>query len=144
MFSKKKAFNSARIDTLIGQGTKIEGDVVFTGGLHIDGKVCGNVIAEEGSTAILILSESGEVEGEIKVPNMVLNGKVTGDVYSSIRIELAPKSRVSGRVYYDLIEMAIGAEVNGGLVHSPDESSPQKALEHADWKISADEPVTEK
>jgi cytoskeletal protein CcmA (bactofilin family) len=145
MFGKKKGFSSARIDTLIGQETEIDGDIVFSGGLHIDGKVSGNIIAEEGSLAILILSESGEVEGEIKVPNMVLNGKVTGDVYSSGRTELAPKSRVSGRVYYNLIEMAIGAEVNGGLVHRPDESQSQKALEHSQWKVpAADEPVTEK
>ena len=129
MFGIKKAFSSARIDTLIGQGTEINGDLVFSGGLHVDGKINGNVIAEEGSTAILILSEFGRIEGEVKVPNMVLNGEIVGDVYGSIRVELAPKSRVKGSVYYNLIEMAIGAEVNGGLVHEPDGLQPQKVLE---------------
>ena len=144
MFGKRKTFSAARIDTLIGHGTEVKGDVIFSGGLHVDGKISGNVMVEEGSEAILILSEFGEIEGEVKVPNMVLNGKVTGDVHSSTRVELAPKSRISGRVYYNLIEMAIGAEVNGGLVHKPGESYPQKALEHSQWKVAADEPVTEK
>ena len=143
MFGKKKAFSSARIDTLIGQGTEINGDLMFTGGLHIDGRIIGNVIAEEGSSSILILSEFGHIEGEVKVPNMVLNGKIVGDVYGSTRVELAPKSRINGSVYYNLIEMAIGAEVNGGLVHQPPDANPQKALEDkSSWKEPS-EPVTE-
>jgi cytoskeletal protein CcmA (bactofilin family) len=147
MFGKKKAFNSARIDTLIGQGTEINGDLVFSGGLHVDGKVCGNVIAEEGSTAILILSEFGRIEGEVRVPNMVLNGEIVGDVYGSIRVELAPKSRIKGSVFYNLIEMAIGAEVNGGLVHQPDGLQTQKVLEDKSSKWKGDsnaEAVAEK
>ena len=143
MFGKKKAFSSARIDTLIGQGTEINGDLLFTGGLHVDGRIIGNVIAEEGSSSILILSEFGHIEGEVKVPNMVLNGKIIGDVYGSTRVELAPKSRINGSVYYNLIEMAIGAEVNGGLVHQPHDARPQKALEdRSSWKVPS-EPVTE-
>ena len=143
MFGKKKAFSSARIDTLIGQGTEINGDLIFTGGLHVDGRIIGNVIAEEGSSSILILSEFGHIEGEVKVPNMVLNGKIIGDVYGSTRVELAPKSRINGSVYYNLIEMAIGAEVNGGLVHQPHDARPQKVLEDkSSWKVPS-EPVTE-
>jgi len=144
MFGKKKTFSSVRIDTLIGQGTELTGDISFSGGLHIDGIVRGNVKGEAGSKAMLILSEFGEVEGEINVPNMVLNGKVTGDVHSSARVELAPKSRISGKLYYNLIEMAIGAEVNGGLIHKPAESYSQKALEHSQWKVPADEPISER
>ncbi len=143
MFSKRKAFGAARIDTLIGNGTEVKGDVIFSGGLHVDGKISGNVMAEEGSEAILILSEFGEIEGEVKVPNLVLNGKITGDVHSSSRVELAPKSRITGRVYYNLIEMAIGAEVNGGLIHQPQKPYEQKALEHSQWKMPTNEPVTE-
>jgi cytoskeletal protein CcmA (bactofilin family) len=79
MFNKKKTFHAARIDTLVGQGTEIKGNLVFSGGLHIDGNVIGNVIAEEGSSSILILSEFGRIEGEVKAPNMVLNGEVVGD-----------------------------------------------------------------
>ena len=129
MFGRKKSFNAARIDTLVGQGTEINGDLVFSGGLHVDGTINGNVVAEQGSTAILILSEFGRIEGEVKVPNMVLNGEIVGDVFGSTRVELAPKSRIKGSVYYNLIEMAIGAEVNGGLVHQPAGSELPKRLE---------------
>ncbi len=129
MFGRKKGFSAARIDTLVGQGTVINGDLVFAGGLHVDGTIKGNVVAEQGSTAILILSEFGCIEGEVKVPNMVLNGEIVGDVYGSTRVELAPKSRIKGSVYYNLIEMAIGAEVNGGLVHQPQGQQLPKRLE---------------
>ena len=115
MFGKRKTFGSARIDTLIGHGTEVKGDVIFSGGLHVDGKISGNVTVEEGSEAILILSEFGEIEGEVKAPNIVLNGKITGNVYCSSRVELAPKSCITGRVYYNLLEMAIGAEVTAVL-----------------------------
>ncbi len=126
---KKKNFSSARIDTLIGQGTVIDGDLVFSGGLHVDGKIIGNVMAEEGSDAMLILSEFGCIEGEVKVPSMVLNGEIIGDVFGSERVELAAKSRINGSVYYNLIEMAIGAEVNGGLVHESSEALAPRRLE---------------
>ena len=140
MFGRKKGFSAARIDTLVGQGTEINGDLVFTGGLHVDGKINGNVIAEEGSTAMLILSEFGRIEGEVRVPNMVLNGEIVGDVYGSTRVELAPKSRINGSVYYNLIEMAIGAEVNGGLVHQPTGSQQPKRLENKSGKHEQDDP----
>lgn len=146
MFGKKKGFSAARIDTLVGQGTKITGDLVFSGGLHVDGSIKGNVVAEEGSTALLILSEFGKIEGEVKVPNMVLNGEIIGDVYGSTRVELAPKARVKGSVYYNLIEMAIGAEVNGGLIHQPQGSEQPKRLENKSEALrnnSPDQPLAD-
>jgi cytoskeletal protein CcmA (bactofilin family) len=138
MFGKKSNFSSARIDTLIGQGTEINGDLIFAGGLHVDGRINGNVAAEEGSSSILILSEFGHIEGNVRVPNIVINGKIVGDVHGSTRVELAPNSRIKGSVYYNLIEMAIGAEVNGALVHQPNDGKPQKVLE--DKSTSWNEP----
>ena len=130
MFGRnKKNFNTARIDTLIGQGTVIRGDLTFSGGLHVDGKIIGNVHADDDSNALLILSEFGQIEGDVKAPNMVLNGEIIGDVFGSSRVELAPKSRINGSVYYNLIEMAIGAEVNGGLVHETAEDRSPRQLE---------------
>ena len=114
--AQTQKFNAAKIDTLVGKHTKVEGDVKFTGGLHVEGCIEGNVIADD-EDSILILSENGLIKGEVRVPNMVLNGNVEGDVHASNRVELATKSRVTGNVYYNLIEMAIGAEVNGNLVH---------------------------
>jgi len=123
MMSNKKPKSTAQIDSLIGQNSEIRGDVVFKGGLHIDGKVKGNVIAEEGGTeSILTLSDRGMIEGEVKVPNVVVNGTIIGDVHAMSHIEVASKARIHGNVYYSLIEMAMGAEVNGTLVHKSDKS----------------------
>ncbi len=113
----KKPRQTARIDSLIGQNTEIRGDVVFRGGLHVNGVIRGNVISEDDSGSVLTVSEQGTIEGEVKVPNIVLNGTIIGDVHAAEHIELAAKARVNGNVYYSLIEMAMGAEVNGNLVH---------------------------
>lgn len=107
-----------RIDSLIGQGTEINGNIVFNGGLHIDGTVKGNITAQDESGSVLTLSGQGAIKGEVRVPNIILNGVVIGNVYAAEHIELAPNARVTGDVYYTLIEMAMGAEVNGSLVHS--------------------------
>ena len=128
MFSKSKRKKASKIDTLIGSHTEIRGDDIFSGGLHIDGKVMGNVIAESGSGSVISLSEQGVIEGEIHVPNVVLNGAVVGDVYSDIHIELVEKARIKGNVYYNYIEMARGSEVNGNLVHQ-DEGGSASAQE---------------
>lgn len=118
----KKPKQTAEIDSLIGQNTEIHGDVIFSGGLHVDGSVKGSVIAEKGEDSLLTLSERGTIEGEVKVPNIVVNGTVIGDVHASGHVELAPAARIHGNVYYALIEMAMGAEVNGNLVHQADNS----------------------
>ncbi len=123
MFGKGNKTKGTKIDTLIGQNTKLRGDVHFTGGLHIDGRVEGNVLADSDDGSVLSLSERGEIVGEVRVPNVVLNGTVKGDVYAAHHIELAAKARVTGNVYYKIIEMARGAEVNGNLVHSTDNGS---------------------
>jgi len=114
---------SAKVDTIIGQQSRIEGDIHFSGGLHIDGRIKGNIIAGSGSASVLTVSEHGSIEGDVQVPTVILNGKVTGDVHSDDRIELAAKAEVNGDVYYNLIEMAMGAAVNGSLVHQSDAKS---------------------
>jgi len=118
----KKPKQTAQIDSLIGQNTEVRGDVIFSGGLHVDGIVKGSVIAEQGEDSLLTLSERGTIEGEVKVPNVVVNGKVIGNVHASGHVELASEARIHGNVYYALIEMAMGSEVNGNLVHKEDES----------------------
>ncbi len=120
---KKSKTASAKVDTIIGQQTRIEGDVHFSGGLHVDGHIKGGVIAETDSGSVLTISEHGSIEGDVRVPTVILNGSVTGDVRSGERIELAAKARVDGDVYYNLIEMAMGAMVNGSLVHNAETDS---------------------
>ncbi|KPQ27486.1 MAG: Integral membrane protein CcmA involved in cell shape determination [Marinobacter excellens HL-55] len=113
---------TGNFDTLISSRTTIEGDVRFSGGLHVDGKIKGRVMAEEGSDAVVRLSEVGEVTGDITAPHVIINGRVNGDVRASSHLELAEKASINGSVYYRLIEMAMGASVNGNLVRQ-DETS---------------------
>ncbi len=116
MRGRRRRIKRTKIDSLIGRHTEICGDVRFSGGLHVDGTVKGNVIAEREGVALLTLSEHGTIEGEVRVPNVILNGVVVGDVHASEHVEIAGNARITGNVYYSLIEMAIGAEVNGSLV----------------------------
>ncbi|ROQ49504.1 cytoskeletal protein CcmA (bactofilin family) [Marinobacter sp. 3-2] len=108
---------TGHFDTLISSRTTVEGDVHFSGGLHVDGRIRGKVVADEGTDAVLRISEVGEVTGDINAPHVIINGTVNGDVYASAHLELAEKASINGSVYYNLIEMAMGASVNGNLVH---------------------------
>ena len=112
------------VETLVGANTRISGDLHFTGGCHVDGTVNGSVTADPDSKSALSISEEGNVDGGVTVPYVVLNGIVRGDVFANQRVELGPTARVIGNVYYNLIEMAIGAEINGKLVHQPEGQVP--------------------
>lgn len=123
MFGRKQRRHTV-VDTLVGSNTRVNGDVHFKGGCHVDGVVKGNVTADTESDSALSISEDGTVEGGVTVPYVVLHGIVRGDVCASQRVELGPTARVIGNVYYNLIEMAIGAEINGKLVHQPEGQVP--------------------
>jgi len=123
MFKSSGKRKNAKIDSLVGGNTEVVGDVIYSGGLHIDGVVKGNVIADTDDKSMLSVSEQGVVEGDVRVSYIILNGTVIGNVYALERVELAPNARVTGNVYYNLIEMAMGSEVNGNLVHQI--SAPQ-------------------
>jgi cytoskeletal protein CcmA (bactofilin family) len=106
------------IDTLIGPQVIIRGDVVFSGGLYVEGHIQGKVIAEAGERAVLTLAEQGSIEGEVQVPVVVINGRMVGDVHAFERIELATKARVQGNLHYKVVEMSAGAQLTGRLVHA--------------------------
>ena len=109
------------IDSLIGASTIIEGDVHFKGGLRIDGKVKGDVIANADEISMLVISEHAKVEGEVRVAHLLINGEVVGPVFSSELLELQPKARITGDVQYKALEMHGGAVVSGKLTHVLDE-----------------------
>ena len=134
MFGRKQRKHSV-IDTLIGPNSRINGDLHFEGGCHIDGTVKGSVSSDPESNSAVSISEEGGIEGGVNVSYVVLNGIVRGDVYANQRVELGPTARVKGNVYYNLIEMAIGAEINGKLVHQPDGKIP--LLDRRDRKIES-------
>ena len=117
MFNKKRGRDPA-ISTLVGADTKLVGDLEFTGGCLIDGHVKGNVRSVNDEHATLRVSERGFIEGTVDVPIMLLNGTINGDVKALERVELGSKSKVIGNLNYTLIEMAIGAEVHGNLIHA--------------------------
>lgn len=125
---KSKVRGDARIDTLIGPGTTVTGDVRFSGGLHLEGRVEGNVAGVDDD-ASLDISEAGSVVGEVKVSGATVNGAVEGDLYASKRLVLGTKARIDGNVFYNVLEMAAGAQVNGKLIYRPNDARPL-ALEH--------------
>jgi cytoskeletal protein CcmA (bactofilin family) len=114
---KQKLSKNAKIDTLIGAKTRIDGDVEFAGGLHVDGYINGNVRAQPGADAFVSVSEQGGIEGSLIAPNVLLNGIVKGDIEAGDRVELGSKARVLGNVQYTVIETAVGAQINGKLIH---------------------------
>jgi cytoskeletal protein CcmA (bactofilin family) len=116
MFKQKQSRN-ANVDTLIGPKTRINGDVDFTGGLHLDGYINGNVKGDSNEGTFLSVSEHGCIEGSVIAPNVVLNGMVKGDIEAGERVELGAKARVLGNVHYTIIETAVGAQINGKLIH---------------------------
>jgi cytoskeletal protein CcmA (bactofilin family) len=122
------------IDTLVGRNTRIEGDVQFSGGLHVDGAIHGNVSCDSEGPSHLGLSEHGRLEGEIRVTDIELDGAVVGDVYAAGRLELGANARIDGSVFYNVLQMSGGADVNGKLVHQPAEENERETalLEHVE------------
>ena len=114
MFSKNKV-RTANIDTVIGRNTTLEGDVHFAGGLHVEGVIQGDLIANNKEKSILILTQKGRIEGDIRGTAVVLDGEVLGNVTASVSLELAHHARVKGNVSYKTLEMEGGAVVNGVL-----------------------------
>ncbi|MEL7186960.1 MAG: polymer-forming cytoskeletal protein [Pseudomonadota bacterium] len=124
MFGKKNGRHSISVETLVGSNSKVNGDLHFKGGCHIDGTVNGSVTADPDTESALSISDIGHVDGGVTVPYVVLNGIVKGDVFANKRVELGATARVIGNVYYNLIQMAEGAEINGKLVHQPEGQVP--------------------
>ena len=117
MFSNRQSKPQNRIDSLVGAGTRIVGDVSFTGGLRVDGEIKGSVIADPSKPSTLVLSEQARVDGEIKVTHLVVNGTVIGPVHVAEYLELQSKAKVTGDVHYRTLEIQLGAIVEGKLIH---------------------------
>ena len=122
--------------TLIAGHTEVVGDVRFVDQLFVSGKVIGNILSDDDK-ATLIIGDQGWVVGEVRVPTVVINGRCEGDVYARTKVELAPQARVQGNLYYKLIEMQLGAKVDGQLMH--EQSSTEVNNVHP---LSADNPAS--
>lgn len=135
MFERRKpAGPQKRIDSLIGAGTIVHGDVVFCGGLRVDGHVQGSVATTDGQPGTLVVSEEARIDGEVSVSHVVINGSVNGPVRADDYLELQTKARIVGDVHYRHLEMQTGAVVQGHLQHAEPEPAPVVELR----RISAD------
>ena len=119
MFRKEKSKGNT-IDTLISANVEVMGNIHFSGGIQVDGKVKGNIEATREAKGLLRISENGAVQGEIHAPFVEINGHVEGDVYATEHLELSANACITGNVYYSSIEMLRGAQVNGSLLHKED------------------------
>jgi len=146
MFNKsvQEKTSSGQAHTLISRSTEIVGDIHFSGELIVEGRVKGNIYAEDDSEALIRLAEKGSVEGEICVPSAIVNGLVQGDVRSTNHLELAAKAVVVGNVYYNLIEMVMGSEVNGNLMHISTSQNENKRLVEEKKKLPFDASALQK
>ena len=153
MWSKKQKTKakprSGAADTLITLDTKITGDVEFTGVLFVDGHIKGNITANHGEHSFLTIGTQGHIEGEIRVPQVMIYGYVKGDVHATEHLNLQKESQVEGNVYYNLLEMAMGSSVNGKLVkkdtarkllnHKPDVKKAKSKAKAGDLETALDE-----
>lgn len=133
---KRNAQAVASISTLIAEGTTIRGDVQFSGGLHLEGAIEGSISAE-GADSVLTLSDKGRIQGEVRVSNAVVNGRVVGDIFVGERLELAGNARVEGNVHYKVLEMAAGAQVNGRMIFQADPPRRLAGPAAADGELDA-------
>lgn len=128
MFTKQHSKPQNRIDTLVGLGTRIDGNIQFSGGLRVDGEINGNIIAAPGKPSTLVLSEHAQVIGEINVTHLVINGAVTGPVRASEYLELLGKAKIIGDVHYGMMEIHLGATISGKLTHLAAEGGDEKVV----------------
>lgn len=116
MFGNKGTTRPQSIDSLIGVGTTVEGNISFSGGLHVDGRVHGNIASVGDKPGMLVISEHAEVIGEISVNHVIVNGRVNGPIFASESLDLQSKARVSGDVHYRRLEIQGGAVLQGMMV----------------------------
>ena len=132
MFERKKSHPpQKRLDSLIGAGTTVQGNILFTGGLRIDGIVNGKVATVDNQSGTLVISEQARVDGEVRVSHVVINGAVIGPVTANDYLELQAKARVQGDVQYRSLEMHVGAIVHGKLARAEPESASIVELKRA-------------
>jgi cytoskeletal protein CcmA (bactofilin family) len=104
-----------KLSSLVSDNMEVQGDIIFSGGLRIDGRVKGNVISNGDPRGLLILSDKGSVAGRVKVYDAVVNGHIEGDLEVEHFVELQPKARVTGNISYGQLKMECGARVDGKL-----------------------------
>lgn len=134
---KKSAVAPGQVDTLIGPQVVIRGDFHFSGGLYIEGRIVGKVIAGNGEAATVTIAETGVIEGELRAPTVVINGQLVGDAYGE-RVELHAQARVTGNVHYKVVEMVAGSTLTGRLIHNESVAAALPIVETATDRATID------
>ena len=117
---------SDKNSTIIGENCVIEGDLTFEKTIEVHGKIVGTVkIAENCTSANLIIKKNGLVEGDVYGSDVKIEGEVIGNVSGKKKISIENSAFVSGNVYYDILDMKGGATVNGNLIRNKGKE-PQK------------------
>lgn len=122
MFGSKKKQNElyrAQISTLIGENSTVDGVVNFKGGLHVVGTINGGAVSEDDDS-VLIVSEDALVKGKVRVKHLIVNGQIDGEIYVDGKVELFDKARINGDIYYKILELPVGAQVDGKLIRIDD------------------------
>lgn len=127
MFNNSGKKGGSSSVTLIARNTSVDGKVQFSGFLNIEGRVKGDIVAEENSKSEVIVLEHGVVEGQVSAPRVIVNGHVVGDIYATDQLYIAAKAVVEGSVHYRLIEMEKGAQISGNMVHRAAGAKQQKS-----------------
>jgi len=126
MRNKRIEHEQDGIDTLIGRGCRIEGDIVFRGGLWVDGHIIGNVRAEPQGAGYLIVPPQGRIEGDVCARHIVVSGEVVGNLHASDRVELLARARIIGNVSYGGMTMQAGCSVIGRLLQVDESNIPDE------------------
>ncbi|MDM0022001.1 bactofilin family protein [Variovorax saccharolyticus] len=130
MFGKKKSagIRQAKFATLIAHDVQLSGHLEFSEGLRLDGHVQGNIRGKAGSQTLLVLSDRGSVTGNVHGHDIVINGKIIGDVVADHFVELQANAHVTGNIDYQQLRMDAGATVDGKLTRRDASAPDQDAL----------------
>ena len=119
MFGKKNRKNTievSKLSSLIADNVVVVGDVLFSGGLRVDGRIEGNVLGKPGEQSLVVLSRKGCVVGRVHAFDAVINGAISGDLEVEHFLELQAGAKVSGNIIYRQLQMECGATIEGKLV----------------------------
>ena len=112
--------------TVSGENCVIEGDVTFEKTIEVHGKIIGTLkIAENCTSASLVIKKTGIVEGDVYGSDVVIEGEVVGNVSGKKEIKIENSAFISGNVYYDILDVQGGATINGNLIRNKGKE-PQK------------------
>lgn len=115
------------VSTLLGMGSEFSGKLNFDGALRIDGRFSGEIHSE----GVLVIGPKAQIEAEIAVGSLLVQGRVTGNITASESIELHAPSRVDGKLVCPQLYVEKGVILNGSC-EMPDPGASTDAIPSPD------------